>query len=100
MEAVPEGDMLPPGPADAVIVKMRVNPAWTSLASFIETVHAPVPEQAPDHPLNIEFASAVALRLTEIPSMKACEHEVPQLMPAGELVAVPLPDPVLLTLRT
>ena len=53
----------------------------------------PVPEHAPDHPENVEPVAGVAVRVTELPASKACEHVAPQLIPAGLDVTVPEPDP-------
>jgi hypothetical protein len=41
----------------------------------------------------------VAVNVTTVPSAYVAEHVEPQLMPAGELVTVPVPEPVRLTLR-
>jgi hypothetical protein len=43
--------------------------------------------------------SAVAVKVTIVPSVYVAEHVDPQLMPAGELVTVPVPVPARLTLR-
>lgn len=45
----------------------------------------------PDHALTPEPAEGVAVRVTVDPVAKLAEHTVPQLMPAGVLVRVPLP---------
>ncbi|HBB96987.1 MAG TPA: hypothetical protein DC054_16535 [Blastocatellia bacterium] len=58
---------------------------------------APLPVQAPLHPLKVEFAPAVAVKFTTVPSAYVAEHVAPQLIPAGELVTVPVPVPVRLT---
>ena len=73
--------------------------AVTDLLEFMVTVQAPVPEQAPDQPVKVETASATAVRVTDRPSLKDTEQVLPQLMPAGELVTVPEPVPVFLTVR-
>jgi len=46
----------------------------------------------------VEPASGVAVRVTEVFGSKFAEHMVPQLMPAGLLVIVPVPVPDLLML--
>jgi len=43
--------------------------------------------------------SAVAVKVTIVPSVYVAEQVDPQLMPAGELVTVPVPVPARLTLR-
>jgi hypothetical protein len=71
--------------------------AVTESAPVIETTHGPVPEQAPDHPVNTEPAAGVAVSVTDDPHEKLAEHVAPQLIPAGELATLPLPT--LLTVR-
>ena len=62
-------------------------------------MQVPVPEQAPLHPLNAEYKSAVAVNVTKAPLVYVALHVEPQLMPAGELVTLPVPVPVRLTLN-
>jgi hypothetical protein len=61
------------------------------------TVQVPVPEQAPLQPAKEEPAAGVAVRV--VPCVTDCEQVVPQLMPAGVLVTVPEPVPLLVTDR-
>jgi hypothetical protein len=76
-----------------------VNVAVTLVAELNVTTHAPVPEQPPPlHPLNVEPAAGLAVRVTLLPPGKVEEQVAPQLMPAGELVTVPLPEPEAVTL--
>jgi hypothetical protein len=57
-----------------------------------------VPEQPPPlQPVKAEPALGVAVSVTAVALAKAAEHVVPQVIPAGELVTVPLPVPALLT---
>ena len=44
-----------------------VNSAFTLQAWVIDTVHVPVPEQAPDQPVNDDPDDAVAERVTDVP---------------------------------
>jgi len=53
----------------------------------------------PDQPAKVETLSGVAVRVTTVLEMNVVEQSLPQLMPAGEEVTVPLPGPVLLTVR-
>ena len=54
---------------------------------FMATVQLDdVPEHAPDQPANVEFAPAVAARVTDVPALK--------VVPVGLLVTVPLPAPL------
>ena len=75
--------------------------AVTEATELRVTIHAPVPEQAaPVQPVNVEPDAAVAVKVTTVLLGKAAEHVDPQLMPAGLLVTVPAPPPVLFTVKT
>jgi hypothetical protein len=63
------------------------------------TTQEPVPVHAPLHPAKVDPAAAVAVRVTEVPLLKLAEQVVPQLMPAGELVTVPVPAPAFVSVR-
>ena len=64
--------------------------AVTDVAEVILTEQvSAVPEQAPDQPENAESARGSALRVTDVPFLKR--------IPAGLVVTVPLPFPVLPT---
>ena len=54
-------------------------------------VQVPVPEQAPDQPVNEFPVMADALKVTVVPLSKVAEQVEGQLSPAGELETVPLP---------
>jgi len=58
-----------------------------------------VPVHAPLHPMNTDPAAVDAVRVTVAPLAKLAAQAVPQLIPAGVLVTVPVPDPVLVTLN-
>jgi hypothetical protein len=73
--------------------------ALTDFAASMVTLHAPVPLHAPLQPANVEPESGVAAKLTTAPFAKLAEHVVPQEIPAGELVSVPVPVPLLATVR-
>jgi hypothetical protein len=61
-------------------------------------VQVPVPLQPPPlQPLNVEPAAGVAVKVTAVPLANAAEQVLPQEMPVGALVTVPLPAPALLT---
>lgn len=66
--------------------------APTVKAEFIVTEHAPVPEQAPDQPVNTDPALALSLTVTGVPFVYVNEHVVAQLVmfPSAVLI-VPLP---------
>jgi len=50
--------------------------------------------------VNAELTPAVPLSVTVVPMGKFAEQMVPQLIPAGVLVTVPMPVPVLMIVRT
>src|SRR5206468_7389252 len=72
--------------------------AVTVVAAFSVTAQVPVPEQPPPlHPVNVEPAAGVAVRVTTVPFANDAEHGPPHEMPAGALATVPVPAPALLT---
>jgi hypothetical protein len=72
--------------------------AVTLRAALIDTVQLAVPVQAPLHPANLDPVAGVAVRVTLEPPLKLALHVVPQLMPAGFVLTLPLPRPALVTL--
>jgi hypothetical protein len=70
----------------------RLNVAVTAWLEFIVTVQLPVPEQAPDHPANVEPVFGVAVSVTAVPAAKLRQPE-PHEVPAGKALTVPLPVP-------
>jgi hypothetical protein len=70
-----------------------LNVAVTEVSAVRLTVHVAVPVHAPDHPANVEPELAVAVSVTDVPLAKLALQVVPQLMPAGLLVMVPVPVP-------
>ena len=56
---------------DFVIVKLYtdINFALTVVAAFIVTVQAPVPEHAPDQPVNVDPLFAEAVKVTDVPEL-------------------------------
>ena len=70
----------------------RLNVAVQDMAAFIVTV--PVVQPVPLQPAKVEPEAGVAVKVTTVPLLKFAEQMLPQLMPAGELVTVPLPVPV------
>lgn len=72
--------------------------AVTVTDELVANAHGAVPvHPPPNQPLNTEPLAGVAVSVTSVPGATLMEHDVPQLMPAGELVTVPLPVPALVT---
>lgn len=95
---MPPGELVTvPLPVPAVVtVSVAVlggglKPADTVCGPFITTTHGPVPLHPAVQPANVEPPVALALRVTELPAGKFALHVLPQLIPAGLLVIVPLP---------
>jgi hypothetical protein len=102
-QLIPAGELVTvPVPAVVIVsangVKVKLAP--TVCAWVIVTVQGlAVPVQAPDQPLNVEPAVAAAVKVTLAFLVKLALQVAPQLIPAGELVTVPLPVPDLLTVN-
>lgn len=76
------------------------KPAVTDCAWVIGTAQVlAVPVHAPDHPLKVEVAAGDTVSVTVVFGLKLLVHAVLQSIPAGALVTVPLPVPVLLTVN-
>src|SRR5882724_2512280 len=72
--------------------------AVTVVAAPRVTVQEPVPVQPPPlQPLKMEPAAGAAVKETAVPLANAAAQVVPQETPAGELVIVPVPAPLGLT---
>jgi hypothetical protein len=59
----------------------------------------PVPEHAPDQPVNVDDASAAAVSVTVVPKSKLALQVEPQAIPDGLELTAPDPVPCLETLR-
>lgn len=59
----------------------------------------PVPVQEPDQPPKLDPDAGAAVRVTCVPVVKLALQTVPQLIPAGLLVVVPLPVPAGVTVN-
>ena len=73
--------------------------AFALFAVFIVTIQVPVPVQIPLQPTKLEPLAGVAVSVTIVPSTKSVTQVVPQLIPAGALLTVPVPEPVLVILK-
>ena len=58
-----------------------------------------MPVHAPLQPANVEPLAAAAVSVTDVPLAKFALHVVPQLMPVGDDVTVPVPVPAFVTLN-
>src|SRR5207247_6584939 len=102
-QLIPTGELVTvplPVPAGVTVrVKLcRVKVAVTVVAAETVTKHEPVPEQPPPlPPVQVEPPAGRAVSVTAVPLVKLAEQVAPQVIPAGELVTVPLPVPALLT---
>jgi hypothetical protein len=75
-----------------------LNAAVTAAFPATVTLHGEV-VQAPLQPAKVEPPAGVGVSVTVVPGVKPAEQEVPQVMPDGLEATVPLPVPVLLTVR-
>ncbi len=79
-------------------VGFRLKRAVTLRFEDMAKEQDPVPEQPPpDQPAKLLPEPAAAVKKTVVPSKNPAEQVPPQLIPAGEEVTVPEPDPVRLT---
>src|SRR5512138_322659 len=99
VEPEPIAHALPPLPYVLWLEVAESNTADTDLAALIATTQEPVPEQAPPQPVNVEPAAGAAVSVTFAAEAKLPVQALPQLMPAGEEVIVPLPVPDFDTVR-
>jgi hypothetical protein len=74
-----------------------LNVAVQEVAAVIVT--EPVLHPVPVQPAKVEPDAGVGVKVTTVPLLKVDEQAVPQLIPAGELVTVPLPVPALMMER-
>jgi hypothetical protein len=77
-----------------------LNEAVTFALLVKLSVQVPVPLHAPLQPAKLELAAGIAVKVIEVPGLNATLQVVPQLIPAGLLVTVPLPVPEMFRSRT
>lgn len=79
----------------ALLAKVAV----TAVSTDIDTEQVPVPLHPPPvQPVNLEPVAAVAVRTTVSVELYVAEQAVPQLIPVGFDVTVPVPDPEWVTM--
>src|SRR6266403_296346 len=102
-QAIPAGALVTaPLPVPALVTESAkddcMKVAVTEVAALMGAVQVPVPVQPPPlQPVKVEPAAGVAVSVTAVPLVNEKAQVAPQEMPAGALVTVPLPAPVLLT---
>jgi hypothetical protein len=100
---MPAGELVTvPLPVPALVsVSVYVTGATLKVAvqlTLLFTVKLPLEQaESPDQPAKTEPLPATADSVTAVPPAMVVEQVLPQLMPAGELVTVPLPVPARLT---
>jgi hypothetical protein len=104
-QSMPEGELVTvpvPVPAGATVSVwvIKVKVAVTEISEVRFTWHVPVPLQPPpDQPAKVDPEAGVAVRVTWVPVANCAEQVVPQSIPAGLLVTVPLPLAAGVTVR-
>jgi hypothetical protein len=89
---VPERDTFNP-------YEMSLNEAEQDLLAFIVT--EPSRQSAwPLQPVKVDPVAGIACKLTTVPVVKLAEHVLPQSIPAGELMILPLPLPTAVIVPT
>ena len=69
------------------------------MAALSVTEHVAAPLHAPLHPVKVYPVCGAAVRVTVVPLVKFAEQVEPQLIPEGELVTVPVPEPAGVTVN-
>lgn len=104
-QLIPVGELVTVPAPDPALATLSVfsgsaKSAVTFCAWFIVSVQvAVVPVQAPDQPVKVEPAAGDAVKVTKVFAVKPAAQPLPQLIPAGELTTVPVPEPVLVTVN-
>jgi hypothetical protein len=98
-QLMPAGvDATSPMPLPAIVMTIEfasANVGAIEMSAPIVTTQSPVPEQLPSpQPMKIEPDAGVAVSVIFVPSKNASVQSVPQSMPVGLDVIVPMPLPV------
>jgi hypothetical protein len=70
---------------------LKVAVTFVSALRFIEQVSVPL--HAPAQPANVDPLVGVGVNVIDVPAAKEAVQVAPQLIPAGELIIVPVPEP-------
>src|SRR5687767_5303771 len=73
------------------------NIAVTEVGPETAMTQAPAPVQAPAQPAKVELASLAAVRVTIVPTANGALQVLPQEIPDGLEVTVPVPLPTFIT---
>lgn len=73
---------------------------WLAFSAIVQIVLLPLEAQAPPHAAKDEPLAATAVSVTCVPALKGALQVGPQLIPAGTLETVPVPDPSETTVST
>jgi hypothetical protein len=79
--------------------KVALKVAVTVVAAARVTLQVAVPLQAPLHPVKAKPVLGVAVSVMEDPEGKFAVHVLPQLIPEGALLTVPVPEPAVVTVN-
>jgi hypothetical protein len=82
-----------------VVGVLTANVAVTLVAAVTETTQLPVPVQVPLQPEKMEPDAAAAVRVTLVTETTVVLQVLPQVIPLGLEVTVPVPVPALVTDR-
>lgn len=93
-----------PSPASVTVSTRLPVPlaklATTEVAVEIVNVQGLVPSHVdPPHPVKVDPAAGVAVKVTCVPLAKFAEHVLGHVIPAGALVTAPAPVPASVTVR-
>jgi hypothetical protein len=92
---IPEGVLVTvPLPLLATESVTELRAKFAVQVLFASMVTEPL-QPVPDQPANLDPKAGAAVKLTAVPLLNVAEQLLPQLMPAGLLMTVPLPLPAL-----
>src|SRR5439155_1206969 len=86
-------------PAGALVTAPLPVPALLTVSVKVGVKVAVPARRPPLQPVKVEPPAGAAVSVTAVPLAKLAAQVAPQVMPAGELVTVPLPVPAGVTVR-